>query len=396
VAGLEALLQYFVGFIIGLAAGGLMVFITTRFNRKDIEQSFSALSLNALSKNSEEFLKLASVSLNSQSQAGTGELESKKKLIDQTLETMRTELLKVETSLKDFDSKRQESFGKVSEQLKNTAEKTKELETTTNKLQNALSNTKVRGQWGERMAEDVLALAGFGEGINYLKQKTQGSLESRPDFTFLLPQGLRLNMDVKFPHNNYDRYVNEENDAVKETLKLQFLKDVRQRIKEVTTREYIDPQGKTLDYVLVFVPNEQIYCFINENDSTILDSAMRDKVIICSPLTLYAILAVIRQAVDSFNLSRSNSQMISLLGEFSKQWQEFKKSMDSVGKKIESAADEFQKLKSTRTNMLEKPLKGIEKLRSQQAEGDSLIAGILPFIESQGLEEQHGVEFLDE
>jgi len=396
VAGLEALLQYFVGFIIGLAAGGLMVFITTRFNRKDIEQSFSALSLNALSKNSEEFLKLASVSLNSQSQAGTGELESKKKLIDQTLETMRTELLKVETSLKDFDSKRQESFGKVSEQLKNTAEKTKELETTTNKLQNALSNTKVRGQWGERMAEDVLTLAGFGEGINYLKQKTQGSLESRPDFTFLLPQGLRLNMDVKFPHNNYDRYVNEENDAVKETLKLQFLKDVRQRIKEVTTREYIDPQGKTLDYVLVFVPNEQIYCFINENDSTILDSAMRDKVIICSPLTLYAILAVIRQAVDSFNLSRSNSQMISLLGEFSKQWQEFKKSMDSVGKKIESAADEFQKLKSTRTNMLEKPLKGIEKLRSQQAEGDSLIAGILPFIESQGLEEQHGVEFLDE
>ncbi len=373
-----------------------MVFITTRFNRKDIEQSFSALSLNALSKNSEEFLKLASVSLNSQSQAGTGELESKKKLIDQTLETMRTELLKVETSLKDFDSKRQESFGKVSEQLKNTAEKTKELETTTNKLQNALSNTKVRGQWGERMAEDVLTLAGFGEGINYLKQKTQGSLESRPDFTFLLPQGLRLNMDVKFPHNNYDRYVNEENDAVKETLKLQFLKDVRQRIKEVTTREYIDPQGKTLDYVLVFVPNEQIYCFINENDSTILDSAMRDKVIICSPLTLYAILAVIRQAVDSFNLSRSNSQMISLLGEFSKQWQEFKKSMDSVGKKIESAADEFQKLKSTRTNMLEKPLKGIEKLRSQQAEGDSLIAGILPFIESQGLEEQHGVEFLDE
>ncbi len=389
-------MQYFVGFIIGLAAGGLMVFITTRFNRKDIEQSFSALSLNALSKNSEEFLKLASVSLNSQSQAGTGELESKKKLIDQTLETMRTELLKVETSLKDFDSKRQESFGKVSEQLKNTAEKTKELETTTNKLQNALSNTKVRGQWGERMAEDVLTLAGFGEGINYLKQKTQGSLESRPDFTFLLPQGLRLNMDVKFPHNNYDRYVNEENDAVKETLKLQFLKDVRQRIKEVTTREYIDPQGKTLDYVLVFVPNEQIYCFINENDSTILDSAMRDKVIICSPLTLYAILAVIRQAVDSFNLSRSNSQMISLLGEFSKQWQEFKKSMDSVGKKIESAADEFQKLKSTRTNMLEKPLKGIEKLRSQQAEGDSLIAGILPFIESQGLEEQHGVEFLDE
>ena len=47
----------------------------------------------------------------------------------------------------------------------------RELQDTANHLRQALVSTKARGQWGERMAEDVLRLAGFIEGVNYLKQK---------------------------------------------------------------------------------------------------------------------------------------------------------------------------------------------------------------------------------
>jgi DNA recombination protein RmuC len=321
-------------------------------------------------------LRLANENLSRQSQAGANELDGKKVLIDQTLEVMKGDLQKVERLITEFDCKREKTFGELSNQLKVTAEQTGRLQETTSKLQGALANTKARGQWGERMAEDVLRFAGFTEGVNYLKQKTQEAAESRPDFTFLLPQELRLNMDVKFPLDNYMKYMGEENDSARDAYKIQFLRDSRQRIKEVTTRDYINPEDRTVDYVLVFVPSEQVYCFINENDRTILDEAMKNKVIFCSPLTLYAILAVIRQAIDNFSLSKTTSQILSLFGEFNKQWMAFKESMDKMGRKIDDTSKEFHNLATTRTNALERSLKRIDEFRAQNVNSEPSLTSL--------------------
>ena len=229
-----------------------------------------------------------------------------------------------------------------------------------------MANTRIRGQWGERMAEDVLRILGFVEGINYAKQKSLETVGTRPDYTFILPQDLKLNMDVKFPLDSYLKYNREDNETIKEAYKQQFLKDVRQRIKEVTTRDYINPAEKTLDYVLVFVPSEQVYCFIHQNDIAIMDEAIKNKVILCSPLTLYALLAVIRQQVDNYNLEKTTSQVLSLFGTFNKQWIEYKKCSESMGNKIRQAYEEYESLSTTRSRMLERPLKQIDDLRKQR------------------------------
>ncbi len=331
-----------------------------------IKDSFGALSLDALSKNTEEFLKLANESLSKQTSMGEKELEGKKKLIDQTLGEMKQNLNKVQDMVLMFEKDREKKFGQLENQLKFHAEQTGKLQETTNQLRTALASSKARGQWGERMAEDVLRLAGFAEGINYRKQKALETAKGIPDYTFLLPQNLKLNMDVKFPLDNYVRYLEEETDVQKQKLKQQFLKDVRNRIKEVTTREYINPTEKTVDYVLVFIPNEQIYAFINENDRTIMDDALKNKVVLCSPITLYAILAVIRQAVDNFSLQRTAADILALLGAFDKQWDKFKQSMEKMGKKIDEAKEEYLHLETTRKNQLDKPLRKIEDLRKQK------------------------------
>jgi DNA recombination protein RmuC len=177
-------------------------------------------------------------------------------------------------------------------------------------------------------------------------------------------------MDVKFPFDNYLRYLEADGESDREKYKGQFLRDVRGRIKEVTTRDYINPAEDTVDYVIVFIPNEQVYAFINESDSALLDDALRNRVIMCSPITLYAILAVIRQAVENFNLEKTTDQILSLLGSFNKQWALFLKALDKMGKRIDDAQREFISLSSTRRNQLERPLKRIEDLRKQK--------GILP------------------
>ena len=114
------------------------------------------------------------------------------------------------------------------------------LAETTQSLREALSSTTARGQWGERMAEDVLRLAGFVDGVNYRKRQAIAGSGGIPDYTFLLPQGLSLHMDVKFPLNNYLRFLDASSDVERERHRKEFLKDVRLRLKEVTSRGYGD------------------------------------------------------------------------------------------------------------------------------------------------------------
>ncbi|NOX88356.1 MAG: DNA recombination protein RmuC [Calditrichaeota bacterium] len=336
-----------------------------------VKDSFGNLSMQALEKSTRQFIQLANKVLEDRSRLSEEQIEGKKKLIDQTLVNMKEELSKVQEMVQKIEAERKQSFGAITMQLKQSVEQTQRLQEITNQLSTALSHSQTRGQWGERMAEDVLRMAGFIEGINYLKQtRIQGS-DKRPDFTFLLPQNLKVNMDVKFPLTNYLAYLKAETDQEKEHYKHLFLKDVRQRIKEVTTRDYINPSDNTVDYVIVFIPNEQVYAFINEHDSTVLDEALKNKVILSSPITLYAVLAVIRQAVDNFRLEQTAAQILSLLNDFRKQWDRFKESMEKMGKKLDEAKGEYNRLVTTRTTQLERPLRKIEGVRISEHLKDS-------------------------
>ena len=134
----------------------------------------------------------------------------------------------------------------------------------------------------------------------YDKQTTEGS--DRPDFTFHL-KGKRLNMDVKFPITHYEQFLSTEDEPTRAAEKKQFLTDIRDRVKAVSGRSYIDPASGTVDYVLLFIPNN-IYSFINQEDHELMDFALEKRIVLCSPLTLYAILSLIRQSVASFAVER--------------------------------------------------------------------------------------------
>lgn len=358
-------MEYALFFLGGLLIGALIVFIITRFHRKDMEKTFSILSTDVLRQNSSDFIQIAGETLNSQAKTGEMELESKKKLIDQTLDMMKGDLQKVENLMREIEQTRTAKFAAISTQLEETAKQTARLQDTTGKLQTALASARVRGQWGERMAEDVLRLAGFIEGVNYLKQQTQAESLTRPDYTFLLPQDLKLNMDVKFPLDNYMKYVEEESEELRRNYKEQFLKDTRDRIREISKRDYISPSENTVDYAMVFIPNEQVYCFINENDHSIIDEALNNKVILCSPFTLYAILAVIRKAADNFAIKKTAGEILNYMESFYKQWSLFRDSMDKMGKKLEEASTEYHSLLTTRSNKLENVLIKIDNLKQQ-------------------------------
>lgn len=337
--------------------------------RNELSETFKALSLDALTKNTDEFkkyadefIKLAEEKIKTQSAEGRKELEGKKELIDRNVETIGKSLTEVQRRIEEVGRTSGEKITEVATLIKKHEEVTAKLKDTTEHLGHALASSKKRGEWGERMAEDIIRLIGMVEGINYVKQKTLENTSGRPDYTFLLPKSLKINMDVKFPLDNYTRYLDAESEHDKKRFRDELLKNTRVMIKEVTGREYINPADNTVDYVLIFIPNEQVYGFINEADPTIMDEALKQKVILCSPFTLYAVLAVVRQSIENFNLERTASEILTLLMEFSKQWSAFKDKFKTMGDRLDAAKKEYDSLITTRTNMLERPLRKIDEL----------------------------------
>jgi DNA recombination protein RmuC len=254
------------------------------------------------------------------------------------------------------------SSGELRAQLASQGEQTAVLTATAGALREVLASPKARGQWGERMADDVLRLAGLAEGVSYVKQRAtrHGTV---PDVTFLLPGGQVLHMDVKFPIANYVRCLEAASDAERAALRTAFLRDVRARVRELTGRGYVDPAGGTLDYVLLFLPNEAIYSFVHEHDTGILDDALRQKVVLCSPLTLYAVLAVVRQASEAAALERTSGEVLAALGSFTQEWGRFCESLDKVGRAVDVMERAYGELAGTRRRALERPIARVDELR---------------------------------
>ncbi|HDY88715.1 MAG TPA: DNA recombination protein RmuC [bacterium] len=361
------LISLVIGIIIGLATAYVLRVIHAKTAKELADELFQESETRKsenLNSVIDTVMKLAKQKLETERELNVKELDSKKGLIDQQLVLMTTELEKVSKMVNEFEKDRENKFGELTKQMELTSKQTGELIQTTGNLREALASSKVRGQWGERMAEDVLRVAGFIENVNYLKQTAIKGERNIPDFTFLLPRDLKLNMDVKFPFDNYMKFLEADTESEKENYRKNFLRDVKNRINEITTRDYINPEQNTVDYVLLFIPNEQIYSFINEQDNTILDEGIKKRVIVCSPITLFAVLAVIRQAVENFALEKTSNEILSLFGSFKKQWLKFRDGMDKLGKRIEDSQKEFNTLYTTRSNQLEKPLNKIEEIRT--------------------------------
>ena len=275
--------------------------------------------------------------------------------------TAKTMLNDVRDVISELQRQSALQHGEVKQNLKGVSQVHNVLSKTTGELREALASNQTRGQWGERVAEDVLQAAGMQPGIQYHKQATLAD-GSRPDYTFLLPNGLQLHMDVKFPYNNYEKHLKAETEQEREATRKQFLNDVKKRVKEVAKPGYID-KNTTVGYALLFIPVESIYGFIHEHESTVIDDAMSQGVVLCSPYSLFAQLAMVRKAIDTFALARSTDEILRHLTSFGVQWQKYSDEIAKVKNQLGTVSRTFESLSGTRRNQLQKEIDKIDELR---------------------------------
>lgn len=292
-------------------------------------------------------------------------LGKRAEVISTTLKGVQDDVTKRLTELNhELDQLRQQNAG----QFSSVSEAVTLLAQRTANLNEVLSSSQKRGQWGERLAEDMIRAAGLIEGVNYSKQDTTAG-GGRPDFTFTMPPDRVLFMDVKFPLDRYVAHLDAGDDATRASTKADFVKAVRIHVDALAKRDYIDQTTEdALDYVLMFVPNESISGFVHEADANLIDWALERKVVLCSPLTLYAFLVVIRQATESFHTEQTAAEITQQINKFSKEFENYSAAVDKVRATFIKLDSELGAIATdgTRFRKLSVPVRDIEKLRKRQ------------------------------
>ncbi len=322
--------------------------------KDQLQDSFKSLSQDVLRESQKEFLELAENKFKDQSKQNQDQLGEKEQLIQKSLENM-------DGRLKDIVQKSTE----LKTELQTSKDETQRLRTTTETLQTLLASSQKRGQWGERLVEDILQYIGLQENINYTKQTTMDDGQ-RPDYTFKLPKEREINMDVKFPLTHYENYLQSNDEQIQEIEKKAFLQDVRKHLNEISKRGYIDTARGTVDYAMMFIPNESIYGFINQEDPDFIGEALSKKIMLCSPITLYAVLSLLNQATANFIVEQRASEIMNEVVKFQQQWDKFSEVMKKTEKNLDVAVRQFQDLISTRSRALERPVNKILELQKRE------------------------------
>ena len=312
--------------------------------------------------------EVADAKLDARLRQGTEKLDAGTKVFNKQAADINAELRRMQVMISELQERAAGQHGAVVKGLEQAARVTTELQQTAGGLREALASPKARGQWGERMAEDVLRAAGFRKGVNY---HVQAGLETGgiPDFTFVLPRGMSLHMDVKFPIDNYLRYLEaiDVDESQAEKHRSQFRKDARTKVTELAGRGYAE-SADTVDYVLCFMPNESVYSFVHETDPDLLDLALANKVVLCGPSTLFAVLAVVRQAMDNFMVEKRGEEIMEVLSDFTVEWGKFSDHVDKLGRNLTTVQNTFDQLSTTRTNQMDRKLRRIEAIQSGSAD----------------------------
>ncbi len=352
--------------ILGVAIGAVAAFIIFQLivsRKKDegmseeLEKKLTEMFPKVLQNASEQLISLANEKLGAEKKEIKTDLDNKRLMIEKLVEGIQKDM-----------NERERTAQSILQQIKDHEKITKELSTTTDSLRKVLTNNQLRGQFGEQVAEDLLKMAGFVKGVDFEYNKAQSSTSTRPDFAIFLPDKTRINIDVKFPYANLQKAAETDDRMLKEQLYKEFAKDVRTKITQISTRDYINPEDNTVDFVMLFVPNEMIFSYIYEKMSDIWTEAMVKKVVLAGPFSFTAILRMIRQAHDNFVYQKNIHKIVGHIKEFEKQFEMYSEEFGSMGRQIQTLSNTYQKVDITRTRQLTKV---VEKIKLESNTDDT-------------------------
>ncbi|OEG71714.1 hypothetical protein ATZ36_13165 [Candidatus Endomicrobiellum trichonymphae] len=254
-------------------------------------------------------------------------------------------------------------------QLGIMVQSTKQVSEDANSLANALKgNNSFHGKWGEHSLERMLEIAGMTKGVDHELQKRFNDGEDKPDCVINLPDGKHIVIDVKTSFVAYEKYYNPQNETDKKIHLKEHFASIKNHIDKLIKKNYVSLPGTNQpDYVVMFVPLDGAVSLAIEYEQDIIGYALRNNIVIATPLTLLSMLKTIQYIWRQENQKKNVIEIAELAGYIHDKYAELFQSLQSVDKKISEAQvktqDAIKKL-STADKKGESIIKRLQKMKS--------------------------------
>jgi len=318
---------------------------TIEESRKQLENSFSVLSQQALQLNNESFLTLAKEKLSQFQIQAEANLDKKEKSIETLLQPIQTALKQTEAQIQSIEKERKESFGSLSQHLKIINESQADLRLETQNLVQALRRPEVRGQWGELTLKRIAELAGMVDHCDFYEQPQSEDKDSRmrPDMIVRMPDQRELIIDAKTPLDAYLNAMQSSDADIRQQSLLRHARNVRERMRELSSKAYWNQFKNSPDFVVLFIPGEQFLSAALEQDPQLLEDALKNKVILATPTSIVALLRAVAFGWRQIAVAE-NAEKIRELGEdLYHRLATFAEHLQKLGKHLDTSVEQYNK-----------------------------------------------------
>ena len=325
---------------------------------EEMRTAFKALS----AENSEHFRKASAESV--------GEL----------LKPIQEKFKEFSEHVKSSDEKNAERSGSMEKMIRILSEQSRSVGDQARALADAITGqSKTQGDFGEMLLVDLLRESGLQEGVNFdvqgVLRDEQGheikSDEGRtliPDVIVHYPDGGEVIVDSKMSLKAFVEWNQAVNPEERKRWAREHIRSIRSHVDELRGKDYASyiPEGRRkIDYNLMFIPIENAFRLMQEEEPLLWQQAKNQGVLIVSQMSLAIVLNMILVAWRQFDQQRNIQEVFKTASELMSALENWMGEYAKMGERLEalnkSYGESTRMLKESSQSVVKKVAK-LEKL----------------------------------